>query len=36
MASGGGIELTGPIEGRFAEILTPAALDFVAGLQREL
>ena len=36
MASGGGIELKGPIEGRFAEILTPAALDFVAGLQREL
>jgi malate synthase len=36
MASTGGIELKGPIEGRFAEILTPAALDFVAGLQREL
>ena len=36
MASAGGIELKGPIEGRFAEILTPAALDFVAGLQREL
>src|SRR5262245_19427044 len=36
MASGGGIELTGPIEGRFARVLNRAALDFVAGLQREL
>ena len=27
MAKSDGIELTGPIEGRFAEILTPAALD---------
>src|SRR5262245_20302075 len=36
MASTGRIELKGPIEGRFAEILTPAALDFVAALQREL
>ena len=24
------IEVTGPVEGRFAEILTPAALDFLA------
>jgi malate synthase len=29
-----GIEVRGPVEGRTAEILTPAALDFVAGLQR--
>ena len=27
---------TGPIEGRFAEVLTPAALAFVAALEREL
>ncbi|WP_328443820.1 malate synthase A [Amycolatopsis sp. NBC_00438] len=26
------IEVTGPVEGRFAEILTPAALDFLAKL----
>ena len=26
------IEVTGPDEGRFAEILTPAALDFLAKL----
>ena len=26
------IEITGPVEGRFAEILTPAAIDFVAKL----
>ena len=36
MASTGGIELKGPIEGRFADILTPAALDFVAGPQLSL
>ena len=36
MATADGIELRGPIEGRFAEILTPAALAFVAELQREL
>ncbi len=29
-----GIEVRGPVEGRAAEILTPAALDFVAGLER--
>jgi malate synthase len=29
-----GIEVRGPVEGRTAEILTPEALDFVAGLQR--
>ena len=31
-----GITLEGPLEGRFAEILTPAALAFVAELEREL
>ena len=36
MASGGASSSRARIEGRFAEILTPAALDFVAGLQREL
>src|SRR5262245_50775011 len=36
MAGAGGIQLEGPIEGRFAEILTPAALGFVAELEREL
>jgi malate synthase len=30
------IELSGPVEGRFVEILTPPALGFVATLQREL
>ena len=30
-----GVEVRGPVEGRFAEILTREALDFVAGLQRE-
>jgi malate synthase len=30
-----GVELWGPVEGRGAEILTPAALDFVARLQRQ-
>ena len=29
------IEVRGPVEGRFAEILTPAAVEFVARLQRE-
>jgi malate synthase len=36
MVGADGIELRGPIEGRFGEILTPAALAFVAELQREL
>jgi malate synthase len=36
MAGTVGIELRGPVEGRFAEILTPEALGFVAGLEREL
>src|SRR5262245_46434597 len=36
MAGAGGIQLEGPVEGRFAEILTPAALAFVAELEREL
>jgi malate synthase len=31
-----GIELLGPIEGRFGEILTPAALALVGELEREL
>jgi malate synthase len=31
-----GIDLAGPSEGRFTEILTPAALAFVAALEREL
>ena len=30
-----GVELLGPVAGRFTEILTPDALAFVAGLQRE-
>ncbi|HWI64573.1 MAG TPA: malate synthase A, partial [Symbiobacteriaceae bacterium] len=30
-----GIDVRGPVAGRFAEVLTPAALAFVAGLQRE-
>lgn len=30
-----GIDIRGPVAGRFAEILTPAALVFVAGLHRE-
>jgi malate synthase len=29
-----GVELLGPVEGRFSEILTPEALGFVASLQR--
>ncbi len=30
-----GVDVRGPVEGRFAEILTPEALEFVAALQRE-
>ncbi|HTE86843.1 MAG TPA: malate synthase A [Dehalococcoidia bacterium] len=30
-----GVEVRAPIEGRVAEILTPAALEFLAGLQRQ-
>jgi malate synthase len=30
-----GVDVRGPVEGRFGEILTPEALTFVAGLQRE-
>jgi malate synthase len=30
-----GVEVRGPVEGRFGEILTPEALRFVADLQRE-
>ena len=29
-----GIEVIGPVDGDFAEILTPEALDFVADLHR--
>jgi malate synthase len=36
MARRDGIDLQGPIEGRFGEILTPAALAFVAQLERQL
>ncbi len=32
----GGIALRGPVEGRATEVLTPAALEFVAWLHREL
>src|SRR5262245_34380586 len=31
-----GVDLRGPVEGRFAEVLTPPALAFVAALEREL
>jgi malate synthase len=34
-AAGTGVEVRGPVTGRFAEILTPEALRFVGGLQRE-
>ncbi|MBA2536284.1 MAG: malate synthase A [Actinobacteria bacterium] len=30
-----GVDVRGPVEGRFAEILTPEAIEFVAALQRE-
>jgi malate synthase len=36
MVSTRGIELAGPLDGRAGEILTPAALAFLATLQREL
>src|SRR5262245_539205 len=36
MAMASGIELHGPVEDGFGDILTPAALGFVAELQREL
>ena len=36
MTTTDGIDLLGPVEGRFGEVLTPAALDFVALLEREL
>jgi malate synthase len=35
MASTEKVELNGPVSGRAAEVLTPEALEFVAGLQRE-
>ena len=34
MAEATQVEVKGPVEGRFAEVLTPAALDFLAALQR--
>src|SRR5262245_10872071 len=36
MARADDIQLVGPLEGRFGEVLTPAALAFLAELQREL
>jgi malate synthase len=36
MVGADGIQLEGPVEGRFEEILTPPALKFVAELEREL
>jgi malate synthase len=36
MTQAAGIDLHGPLEGRFGEILTPAALAFVGLLEREL
>jgi malate synthase len=33
--TGGEVEIRGPVTGRFGEVLTPEALAFVAGLQRE-
>ena len=36
MSYGDGIEVTGPVRDRYAEILTPQAVDLVARLQREL
>ena len=36
MTTTDGIDLHGPVEGRFGEVLTPAALAFVALLEREL
>ncbi|HSE95360.1 MAG TPA: malate synthase A [Methylomirabilota bacterium] len=33
--AGGEVEIRGPVTGRFGEVLTPDALAFVAGLQRE-
>jgi malate synthase len=35
MAGAAGVELTGPVDERFDEILTPDALNFLASLQRE-
>ena len=34
-SSAAGVEVRGTRHPRFDEVLTPAALDFVAGLQRE-
>src|SRR3954451_4098317 len=31
----GGVELRGPVEGRFSEVLTPDALELVAALHRD-
>jgi malate synthase len=35
MPNAAGVEVRGPVEGRFAEILTDEALAFIAGLQRQ-
>jgi malate synthase len=35
IATAEGVEIRGPVEGRFGEVLTADALRFVAGLQRE-
>jgi malate synthase len=34
MAAAAGVTVSGPLEGRFGEVLTPAALDFLAALHR--
>jgi malate synthase len=36
MSDGNGVQINGPVPGRYAEILTPGALDLVARLHREL
>jgi malate synthase len=36
MSDGNGVQVNGPVSGRYAEILTPGALDLVARLHREL
>src|SRR5215467_3983982 len=36
MSDGNGVQVNGPVPGRYAEILTPGALDLVAMLHREL
>src|SRR5215467_10720291 len=36
MSDGNGVQINGPVPGRYAEILTPGALDLLARLHREL